>query len=910
MRIFKGNRWNNISLSMKLFWSAFGLVGFFLVMQSILSYQAFYRAVGDITRQWDENALQYARSNVEKEMQDMSQYSLQFSGNEQLKDLLAKWQNTESLSYQRLDIENDIHSLLNVLTAGYENISNIAVYFSEETFSSNLSSFPDWKAADLEEFILQAEASPDGVAMFETGSGENVDIIFAVPIDMDAGQEALLTVSMQKEWIGNIIKDGVCISIYDAEKGYSVYVADGIREITDDPSVLLTDSVEYETHYIKGQYRITTLLSQHYGWIYAICSDISESTTPLRRIIWFAIIGLCLCLTLAALFSRLLVGKVMEPVEILSHTFEDSIEAKEPVQVILRNRRKKFSDILMFYFFATCIIPMLILIISYYSAVNVVLKNTLKEAVIQYMEQAENSADAFLGRANRMTVTLSINPNMQDIMLNTKNGITPATEQINDFLQTVAWASLPMERQANVLMYDSSGNMVISSQGTAENMKGNVLDYYVDKNYPFSILEIEEGELHFYHNIRSVLPETLHSLLGYLCINISLEEFQTSFTGTEIENMTTMIIGEDGASIIPEDKKWSLSDTLMALIDDCTDNTVILEENKYLYGCIRMMQQDWVILCAVPLDEMLAARYNLIEGSVVIMLLMVCIILWIGYGLSSRFSRSVEVLQYNLLGWSDEKSHGDLSVGVEDNEIVRIATTFNVMTERIKQLVSDAYQAKINEVKLENDYRKAESLALQSQINPHFLYNTFESMKYMLREYRTEEAIGMIDMLGDLFRAAANNHTKLIPVFEEVEYARAYMSLQCIRYENQIDVRFEMDDNTLDIPVPKLILQPILENAIIHGKRNDGSLLVIIVSTKLKDDTLNITVRNNGLSIPKPKLQSLREAMTNSNDMDNSIGLINVFRRIRLYFGPSYGASIQNLDEGGVVVTLHIPATQ
>jgi len=371
------------------------------------------------------------------------------------------------------------------------------------------------------------------------------------------------------------------------------------------------------------------------------------------------------------------------------------------------------------------------------------------------------------------------------------------------------------------------------------------------------------------------------------------------------ENVQTYIFDSNYIPFLYYESSDDLKELNDLIINSGSSPSLFKKEGKY-YTSIRIIPQDWIILNVFEPVTFNSSHSNLIMKSVIIMLGMVCIILLIAYRLSSRFSSSIEILQYNLLSWNDKGPMQDFSVGIEDSEIARIANTFNLMSERIQQLIKDTYNAKLSEMQLENNLKQAELLALQAQINPHFLYNTLELMKYMVYENETETVINMIDMLGDLFRAAVRNKTLLVPLQEEIDYARAYATLQCIRFDGMLDVQFEMNDEVSGIMVPKLIIQPIIENAIVHGKRNDKGKLYISVKAYTSDKQLIIEVRNNGNSIEPVKLAQLQDQL-NNNENSEGIGLINVNRRLRLHFGSVYGAKIENCSEGGILVTLNIP---
>jgi len=538
---------------------------------------------------------------------------------------------------------------------------------------------------------------------------------------------------------------------------------------------------------------------------------------------------------------------------------------------------------------------------------SVLLEDSVENLAIEYVKQSSKNVQTVLKNVEQTALTLSIDRNIQEIMMNSSDYIisTPNLTQIKELLQTANNFEKINGYKTNISLYDTEGNLILSTQGMDNDIEPTILEYYMETNYPYDIVTIEEGTLKVFRRVRSVYDNSRYKILGYLQISIYSVEFRSMLSIASAENVQTYIFDSNYIPFLYYESSDDLKELNDLIINSGSSPSLFKKEGKY-YTSIRIIPQDWIILNVFEPVTFNSSHSNLIMKSVIIMLGMVCIILLIAYRLSSRFSSSIEILQYNLLSWNGKGPMQDFSVGIEDSEIARIANTFNLMSERIQQLIKDTYNAKLSEMQLENNLKQAELLALQAQINPHFLYNTLELMKYMVYENETETVINMIDMLGDLFRAAVRNKTLLVPLQEEIDYARAYATLQCIRFDGMLDVQFEMNDEVSGIMVPKLIIQPIIENAIVHGKRNDKGKLYISVKAYTSDKQLIIEVRNNGNSIEPVKLAQLQDQL-NNNENSEGIGLINVNRRLRLHFGTEYGAKIENCSEGGILVTLNIP---
>ena len=211
---------------------------------------------------------------------------------------------------------------------------------------------------------------------------------------------------------------------------------------------------------------------------------------------------------------------------------------------------------------------------------------------------------------------------------------------------------------------------------------------------------------------------------------------------------------------------------------------------------------------------------------------------------------------------------------------------------------------------LESTTLQSELKFLKSQINPHFLYNTLDSITWMIEGGKNEEASFMITQLAKLFRISLSKGHTIIPVRDELLHAKSYMNIQKVRYKNKFEVSFEVDEEIMDYCAVKLVLQPLLENAIYYGVGNmdedDGGM--IIVSGKKKDEDILITIEDNGMGMREEVLENILTDNSKVPKHGSGVGVINVHSRIRLMFGEEYGLSIESEPDEGTRVTIRIPA--
>lgn len=204
--------------------------------------------------------------------------------------------------------------------------------------------------------------------------------------------------------------------------------------------------------------------------------------------------------------------------------------------------------------------------------------------------------------------------------------------------------------------------------------------------------------------------------------------------------------------------------------------------------------------------------------------------------------------------------------------------------------------------------RKSELNALQSQINPHFLYNTMDSIVWVLESGDTRKGVTMITALSRLFRISISKGRNIITVRDELEHARNYLTIQDIRFAGRFTYEINAEPEVLEMSTIKLIVQPVVENSINHGmeyKDGDG---LIQINAYVRGGDLFIEISDNGLGMPEETAKKLLAAPSQSTSGGSGIGLYNIKERIRLYFGGKYGLSIHSVPDEGTRVTIHLPA--
>jgi two-component system sensor histidine kinase YesM len=233
-------------------------------------------------------------------------------------------------------------------------------------------------------------------------------------------------------------------------------------------------------------------------------------------------------------------------------------------------------------------------------------------------------------------------------------------------------------------------------------------------------------------------------------------------------------------------------------------------------------------------------------------------------------------------------------------ELSELNESFAHMSSRIKKLMEQVREE-------ETALRKTELKALQAQINPHFLYNTLDSIQWMCEQGKTEQAAAMVSALAKLFRISISRGRELIPIKDELQHAKSYLVIQSYRYRNQFSYKFDVDESLENYLCNKITVQPLIENAIYHGidrMVDEGEITVTLRQADDCEKDILITVEDNGVGMTEEQCESI---LKKSRSDSSGIGVKNVNDRLKIYFGDKYGISIKSELDVGTVVTVRIP---
>jgi len=338
------------------------------------------------------------------------------------------------------------------------------------------------------------------------------------------------------------------------------------------------------------------------------------------------------------------------------------------------------------------------------------------------------------------------------------------------------------------------------------------------------------------------------------------------------------------------------------------ENEAVLENIRGVSSVVEEVVQEYVLF---EVNQAEKQYHDMREGftrwSVFYVVLLVGVL---GFSFSAGWaiSRSIYIPIKRLHDVTTTITKNDLQALVtRDNvdEITELGMSFNIMIGKIRELLD----AKVKE---QEDLKKAELRALQAQINPHFLYNTLDTIIWMAEAQQTEQVVELVTALSSFFRISLSKGRDWITIGEELARTQSYLTIQRMRYRDIMDFRIEADDRVLNYTILKLILQPLVENALYHGIKNKraGGTIVVRAKPSTNGEVL-LEVEDDGIGLTPDKLAQLQAELNDDSgelQADNGFGIGNVNQRIRLYYGRQYGLSLRSEYNTGTCATLVIPA--
>lgn len=299
------------------------------------------------------------------------------------------------------------------------------------------------------------------------------------------------------------------------------------------------------------------------------------------------------------------------------------------------------------------------------------------------------------------------------------------------------------------------------------------------------------------------------------------------------------------------------------------------------------------------LDNIRNSRITILILFVSSILLMVTVILIINHSI---------VKKIRLLSTHFTSIHKEVFTEIEgeygSDELGHLISEFNFMSRRIDNLITDKYKSEISRQQLENDKKQALVEAIQSRVNPHFLYNVLNTISIKSALKGERETSKIIGLLGRSFRRVLSWHDGQITINDELNIVKEYLEIQKYRFDEELSIEYFIDDKLLGVEIPKMILQILVENACIHGIEKVSGTKKICISILERDHFIEMSVVDNGIGMEKSRIDQLHHYMASKDDSSQSIGMRNVYRRIKQFLGEDAEILIESEVKKGTKVVI------
>lgn len=588
-------------------------------------------------------------------------------------------------------------------------------------------------------------------------------------------------------------------------------------------------------------------------------------------------------------------------------------------------KNTKLRNKLLLSYLAACLIPLLIttVFIFRFSVKN--MEEESMELARLYSSQIVTNIDRFMDEYGRITKAFLVDNDMlADISRMEKPSIYEEVEnrmQVRRLLMRVSLMSPDVDNimflAANGSFYQYNSRGEIVNQGLLRQQ-----DWVTELLQAKSVLMVTPAHLkNYYETEHEDIAVTVGRRIfdytgretGLLLIDVNPEKlvemnetFQTTRNNYRIRIRAAR--KSDGAvlydsDVISGERTWQEVISAPEEISADEKEYIVLREDTH-NGKI-------TVEAVIPRTHLMAKASRITAVSLIAIGISVSMIIGLSVILSRTILRPITELQRKIERMGDGEYAG-VEAEITSDEIGILIQHYNHMVEKIQNLINDVYVAEIRQ-------KDAKIMALRTQINPHMLYNTLESIRMKALVRGDTEVAEMIKILAKMFRASLGKDDSQNTVRTELEYVENYVKLQNVRFQGIFEYRYEAEDAILDVPVMPLVFQPIVENCIEHGYRGHHEKLKIELKlTRLNENTISVIFKDNGRGMPKEKQKKLQSELTFSehnrisledgaDGQDKSIGLKNIAERISLRFGREYFVKILESGEEGTVIEMRLP---
>jgi two-component system, sensor histidine kinase YesM len=552
-------------------------------------------------------------------------------------------------------------------------------------------------------------------------------------------------------------------------------------------------------------------------------------------------------------------------------------------------------------------IPIFVISFTYSTTIKEIIKKKYTETAIQSVYETGEKISLILNNIQEFSTVVTSNRELLNMLRDKSNF---KQEDFNRVLRSFITSRDDIEVIDLVLdgsQYSVGAKKVNDQQKMNESLEGSTGQplWLPTKDEQIEILS---GKFHKYYFAlgRKVIDFNTLQDYGYLIIGLEESILEQSYSGIVDEKSEEVFICDDRGTIISHSNKDKIDKTVlgipfaMAVLEDKNGHNYIQYKTDIdkvaIYSTIK--GTNWKIIKTISTDylykEINQIQKYFIIGGVIYGIVIILFMLFFSFRYTEPMMRMRGVIK--------KVEQGDLSARMDvqsNDELGQLGHSLNSMIAETQVLIDKL-------IREEHEKKEVQLEALHAQINPHFLYNTLNTIKWMAKIQGNNAVSKAITALVKLLRISINLGKENITLKEEIDYVMNYIVIQKLRFSTSINIKYNIDQRCMDFTVPKLILQPIVENSIIYSMEDEQHELEIEINGFIKDNNLVIEVCDNGPGIKEEILKNILKTVFDK-DRFSKVGLNNVNQRIKLYCGNEYGLKIRNDLVAGTKVIVNLP---
>lgn len=563
-----------------------------------------------------------------------------------------------------------------------------------------------------------------------------------------------------------------------------------------------------------------------------------------------------------------------------------------------RFRKNSISSRLMVYFVCIVLLPVVVLSLIMHGVYKNSIMNMARNNARDSLELIDFNITQQFKKYDELAYFISRDRQLQNISEYIGNSEFDEDEIVRDNLSDLLDFYRTSASQVSKVLIAYENEIVFSTD-----RKDNLSCSQKDRNwYKKCKKEPKKGHVFNYSPNEEIYNGLSPQNTEIITVCRSIENKDGEFVGVISLEMYSQILERSMSNILARNGSYVyvVNSDNQVVYSPVVGTIQDVAEKDYCSETVYNEHNQWKIIGMVSMTAYVR-QLNLLSSILIISLLVIAVVMAV---ISIKVGKSIVNPIETLQALMKEAENGDLSVrfsGKGTVEIQELGESFNIMIEQLDHNVKQVYIE-------QKAKRKAEMKALQANIKPHFLYNTLDTIHWMAKAYRATDIVETVDALSTLFRISLSKGSEIITVEQEIQHVTSYLQIQKIRYEDMISYDIYMEKDCRDLKVQKLILQPLVENAIYHGIKESGSVGTIKIRVWRDENAVYLTVEDDGMGMTQERLNYVRASLNNFvPEKGGAYGVVNVHQRIVLNYGQPYGLYLESEKDTGTTAVIYHP---